>query len=461
MPYSNPGHAFALGSTLGIVLAGSAGAATITVDDDLQDLPSAQFTNLSAAVAAAQPGDRILVHPGVYRETLECAKAITIVGVGGHLQTFIDGEGVRGCAILGDSGPLQASSPITLEGFTLVNGAAPRGGGVQVRDWTRMENCRVLDCIATQHGGGIHVGGFHSDLLFEVHNLQVTGCSAPNGQGGGIGVEGIGPDERGAYGHALTRMVVTGGLLVSDNHARFGGGLSLQCATFDEGMNRRGLVRFRNNSATFTGGGVHAALAAFLGSKETRMEFANNWSELGSGGGMYFGAQQSTYASWNVGQMLALHDATFTENTAFEDGGGLDLHDSDATVAGCRFQGNITAQGAGGAIASVLSNLAVGNTRFVANHAPANSASTPSAGGIDALGGSLSIQRGWFQDHDTAVQVIGCLTAIRGSVFKDNTLALLNVGIQSDLLVRNCYFEGNQQALSGPATNLGGIVIVP
>lgn len=83
------------------------------------------------------------------------------------------------------------------------------------------------------------------------------------------------------------------------------------------------------------------------------------------------------------------------------------------------------------------------------------------AAGLDALGGSLLIHRGWFEDQDTAIQIIGCQTGIRGSVFKDNLLALLNQGLQSELLIRNCSFEGNQQVLSGPATNLGGIVIVP
>ena len=461
MPYQNPKPAFTLGSTLGLALAGSAAAATITVDDDLQDLPSAQFTSLSAAMAVAQAGDQVLVYPGVYRETLECSKAVTIVGVDGPNQTVIDGEGVRGCAILGQASFFQPSSPLTLEGFTLMNGVDTRGGGVQVYDWVRLENCRIRDCTATLHGGGIHAGGYYPDLLLELHNVEVSGCTAPYGNGGGICIEGVGPDSEGSWDHTLTRLLVTGGLQLSDNHARKGGGLSLANATFDEIANERGMVRIQGNSATYQGGGVHASLSAFLSSKNTQKQFTGNRSESRSGGGMYFSAQQSVHTSASGTPILALHEASFIDNTAFEDGGGLCVHDSNASVVGSWFEGNTADQGAGGGINAFLSNLSVRNTRFKANLAPSDSSSTPSAAGIDALGGSLLIQRGWFEDQDTAIQVIGCQTGIRGSVFKDNLLALLNQGLQSELLIRNCYFEGNQQVLDGPATNLGGIIIVP
>ena len=461
MQYQNPKHALTLGSTLGLALAGSAAAATITVDDDLQDLPSAQFTSLSAAMAVAQAGDEIQVYPGVYRETLECSKSITIVGIDGPNQTIIDGEGVRGCAILGEASFLQPSSPIILEGFTLMNGMTFRGGGVQVYDWVRLENCRIMDCTATLHGGGIHAGGYYPDLLFELHNVEVSGCTAPNGNGGGISIEGLGPDSEGYWAHTLTRMVVTGGLQLSDNHARKGGGLSLVCATFDEIANERGMVRIQGNSATYQGGGVHASLSAFLSSKNTRKEFTGNWSESRSGGGMYFDAQQSVYPSASGTPILALHDASFTDNTAFEDGGGLCVRDSNARVVGARFHGNTAAQGVGGGIGAFLSNLSVRNSRFIGNLAPSNSAATPSAAAIDAVLGSLLVHRGWFQDHDNAMQISDCSTGIRGSMFMDNTLALRNWGIQSDLLIQNTYFVSNGTVLSGPGTDLGGNVIVP
>ena len=43
-------------------------AATLVVDNDSRDCPQADFSSIQAAVLAAQPGDKILVCPGVYLE---------------------------------------------------------------------------------------------------------------------------------------------------------------------------------------------------------------------------------------------------------------------------------------------------------------------------------------------------------------------------------------------------------
>jgi parallel beta-helix repeat protein len=45
-------------------------AATIVVDNDFADCPQADFNSIQAAVAAAQPGDKILVCPGEYAESV-------------------------------------------------------------------------------------------------------------------------------------------------------------------------------------------------------------------------------------------------------------------------------------------------------------------------------------------------------------------------------------------------------
>ena len=53
---------------------------TLTVDDDRGQLAQANFTSLSAAVAAAAPGDRILVYPGIYEANFTVDKELTIDG---------------------------------------------------------------------------------------------------------------------------------------------------------------------------------------------------------------------------------------------------------------------------------------------------------------------------------------------------------------------------------------------
>lgn len=51
---------------------------TLFVDDDRAECPSAQYTTISAAVAAAQAGDRINVCPGSYHEQVTVDKTLTI-----------------------------------------------------------------------------------------------------------------------------------------------------------------------------------------------------------------------------------------------------------------------------------------------------------------------------------------------------------------------------------------------
>jgi hypothetical protein len=57
---------------------------TLVVDDDKVQCPNAQFTSIQAAVLAAQPGDRILVCPGDYKEKVVVTfltPNLTIVGI--------------------------------------------------------------------------------------------------------------------------------------------------------------------------------------------------------------------------------------------------------------------------------------------------------------------------------------------------------------------------------------------
>lgn len=56
-------------------------AATLTVDDDHVQCPSAAFSTIQSAVNAASPGDRINVCPGTYREQVKVNKPLTIRGI--------------------------------------------------------------------------------------------------------------------------------------------------------------------------------------------------------------------------------------------------------------------------------------------------------------------------------------------------------------------------------------------
>ncbi|WP_445152509.1 Ig-like domain-containing protein [Baekduia sp. Peel2402] len=87
----------ALATAVGsLLLASSANAATLSVDDDRTDCPTAQYTSIQAAVDAATTGDTVAVCPGNYEEgsgaigtnALTISKSITLKGAGAGLVTI-------------------------------------------------------------------------------------------------------------------------------------------------------------------------------------------------------------------------------------------------------------------------------------------------------------------------------------------------------------------------------------
>lgn len=83
---------------------------TITVPGDCP--------TISAAIAAASPGDTIRVSPGTYKEEVVINKAVEVLGAGAG-SAFIDGTGV----VLASAGLVKITAPgdVTFDGFTVEN----------------------------------------------------------------------------------------------------------------------------------------------------------------------------------------------------------------------------------------------------------------------------------------------------------------------------------------------------
>ena len=143
-------------ATCACMLSCTALAEVITVDDDLQDHPEAQFTTINAAIVAAETNDTIAVYPGVYTEDAGeavvnfASKGVRVLSVLGPELTIIDGEYDRQCAIMmyGDAGA-------QLDGFTLRNGRGDNGAAIFIYETAAPEisNCLIMDCGSSYTSG--------------------------------------------------------------------------------------------------------------------------------------------------------------------------------------------------------------------------------------------------------------------------------------------------------------------
>jgi hypothetical protein len=144
-------------ATCACMLSCTALGEVITVDDDLQDFPGADYTLIWDAILAAQPHDEILVYPGVYTDpgwpVADIIKPLTLRSVAGPLVTFLRGSGAMD---VGPEGISVKVSNVLVDGFT-IDGCQPTfdlyGLAVTVNSDTEdveLRNCIVTGAVPTQ-----------------------------------------------------------------------------------------------------------------------------------------------------------------------------------------------------------------------------------------------------------------------------------------------------------------------
>ena len=161
------------------------------ISDALEDGSSLRpFDTIQEALDMAQAGDTIIIRDGVYHgmgnhDLTVIAKALTIQSENGPQRTIID------CKRLGQGFYLDqiTEDDITLEGLTITNGWAVRGGGIYSRNSSaQIKNCIIRNNQATSCGGGIYCeGDLHQASYPVISNSQILGNRA-NGPGGGIDI---------------------------------------------------------------------------------------------------------------------------------------------------------------------------------------------------------------------------------------------------------------------------------
>ncbi len=96
-------------------------AATLTVDDDLVQCPAATFTSISAAVAAANPGDTIKVCAGTYNELVQVDRTLTILGAQSSVDARTRAVPASSESVVGSGdGAFQIlANNVVIDGFTI------------------------------------------------------------------------------------------------------------------------------------------------------------------------------------------------------------------------------------------------------------------------------------------------------------------------------------------------------
>jgi len=144
----------------------------------------ADYSTIQAAIDAASSGDVVLVDPGTYFECLDFkGKAIRVASTGGAAVTTINAS-QKGSVV---SFTNNEQSDSILEGFTLTNGLAVVGGGVQIEFASPTIRRNVITGNhVDDNGGGIGVS--HGSPVI-VNNVISWNSTGHDGGGITIGVD--------------------------------------------------------------------------------------------------------------------------------------------------------------------------------------------------------------------------------------------------------------------------------
>lgn len=207
-------------------------------------VPADQPT-IQQAIDAAQRGDEVRVAPGTWFEHIDFhGRRIHVVGEAGPQATILDGAGAAGPVVTAAS---REGSGTSISGFTIRNGRAAAGGGIEVggRAWLRVENNDIRGNQACK-GGGIHVAHAAAEIVGNrILDNATEGCGG--GESGG-----------GVYVWDGHHTVIGGNLVARNRAAASGGGLRLR-GTGVVTMHRN-IVQ--DNRAGNDGGGVSSDAAS-------------------------------------------------------------------------------------------------------------------------------------------------------------------------------------------------------
>ena len=131
------------------------GAIDYACDADCDSHVPGDYPTLQDAIDLSVSGEVVCVEPGTYHERLDFDGAIVhLYAVSGPEVTVIDGQEEGSVAVFNDG----EGADTILEGFTVTNGWAYRGGGIYIYDSSpTLRNLHVFDNTTERYGGGMYV----------------------------------------------------------------------------------------------------------------------------------------------------------------------------------------------------------------------------------------------------------------------------------------------------------------
>jgi hypothetical protein len=264
-------------------------------------VPSEQLT-IQAAINVATFGDTVLVAPGTYRENINFfGKAITVRSESGPQGTIIDGRNADSVVIFTS----EEGRGSVLNGFTLQNGRRDQGGGggIRIQDSSPKITNNVITNNQACGGGGISIisGSPLIQLNTITSNRTIEACG---GSGGGISVGGNSSE-------ILDNVI-------SDNTSPNGNGGGITISARNPIIKRNIIER---NNAAGSGGGLYMQISSGL-----IVQNLITGNQGRSGAGLFLllppGAAHGPIL---VNNTIADNNATFSNDTIFIDGDGIEL----------------------------------------------------------------------------------------------------------------------------------------
>jgi len=260
-------------------------------------VPDAPYTTIQSAINAASSGDTIIVRSdtvngGPYKENIVLPNIdITVVSESGAALTTIDGRQLGSVVMYGTS----ASSASILDGFTITNGSATNGGGIDCSSSSpTLQNLTIVSNSANS-GGGIYVNG---------GTPTITGSTFSSNQASSLG---------GAICSYSGGLNVTDCEFYGNDGGGYGGAIYYQGASLTLES-----CSIYDNECNNWGGGVCGYSASSLPTTVKKCYIYDNSGSYG--GGLYFE---------NLGDILLVNNMIHGNSASY--GGGLYLENSTSS----------------------------------------------------------------------------------------------------------------------------------